>query len=308
MAAGISILPRRRQYREDSQGNKIKLARRTKKLSRSAGGTVALFLFIGIFAVFMGMPMVLTISNAFKPLDELFYFPPRFFVRNPTIANFQDLFILMQESWVPFSRYVLNSVIITGFGTVGHLVFASAAAYPLAKNNFPGKNFLMSIVVLSLMFSPVVTGIPNFLIISRLGINNTYWAIILPAFSASLGLYLMKQFMEQIPDSLVESARLDGCSELRIWWTIVMPNVKPAWLTLVILMFQALWATTGGVFLRSEELKPLTFAMNQIVLGGIARAGAGAAVMLITMMVPVTFFVFSQSKIIETMTTSGMKD
>jgi ABC-type glycerol-3-phosphate transport system permease component len=188
------------------------------------------------------------------------------------------------------------------------LLFASAAAYPLAKNKFPGAKFLMSIVVLSLMFSPVVTGIPNFLIISWLGINNTYLAIILPAFSASLGLYLMKQFMEQIPDSLIESARIDGCTEVSIWWKIVMPNVKPAWLTMIILMFQALWATTGGVFLRNEELKPLTFAMNQIAAGGVARAGTGAAVMFITMIVPVAFFVFSQSRIIETMTTSGMKE
>jgi len=277
-------------------------------LSRSAAGTVALFLFIGIFAVFMGMPMVLTISNALKPLDELFYFPPRFFVRNPTLSNFSDLFISLQQTWVPFTRYFLNSLIITGFGTVGHLLFASAAAYPLAKNKFPGSKILMSIVVLSLMFSPVVTGIPNFLIITQLRMVDTYWALILPAFSASLGLYLMKQFMEQIPDSLIESARIDGCLEISIWWRIVMPNVKPAWLTLMILQFQALWATTGGVFLQSEELKPLTFAMNQVALGGIARAGEGAAVMFITMMVPVTFFVISQSRIVETMATSGMKE
>jgi len=285
-----------------------KLAKRTKKLNRSTGGTIALFLFIGIFAAFTSMPLILTISNAFKPLDELFLFPPRFMVRNPTFSNFSDVFIIMQESWVPFSRYLLNSVIITGFGTVGHLIFASMAAYPLAKGNFPGKGFLFAIVVLSLMFTGHVTAIPNFLIISALGINNTYLAIILPAFSASLGLYLMKQFMEQVPDSLIESARLDGASEFFIWRKIIMPNVKPAWLTLIILQFQALWATTGGVFLRSEELKPLTFALNQIQLGGPARAGAGAAVMFITMMVPITFFIISQGKIIETMATSGMKD
>ena len=287
---------------------KVKLAKRTKKLNRSTGGTVALFMLLAVFGLFTGLPLLLTVSNAFKPLDELFFFPPRFFVRNPTLSNFSDLFILMQESWVPFSRYVLNSVIITGFGTTGHLIFASMAAYPLAKNNFPGKNILFSMVVLSLMFTGHVTGLPNFLIISALGFNNTYLAIILPAFAASLGLYLMKQFMEQVPDSLIESARLDGASEFFIWRKIVMPNVKPAWLTLIILMFQMLWATTGGVFLRSEELKPLTFAMNQIAQGGVARAGAGAAVMLITMAVPITFFIFSQSKIIETMATSGMKD
>ncbi|MCL1843949.1 MAG: carbohydrate ABC transporter permease [Defluviitaleaceae bacterium] len=279
-----------------------------KKLNRSTAGTIALFFFLSLFGVFTSMPLVLTISNAFKPLDELFLFPPRFFVRNPTMDNFSDLFLIMQESWVPFSRYFLNSVIITGFGTFGHLVFASMAAYPLAKNKFPGKNILFAVVVLSLMFTPHVTAIPNFLIISALGINNTYLAVILPAFAFSLGLYLMKQFMEQVPDSLIESARLDGASEFCIWRRIVMPNVKPAWLTLIILQFQALWATTGGVFLRSEELKPLTFAMNQIALGGVARAGANAAVMLITMAVPITFFIFSQSKIIETMATSGMKD
>ena len=286
----------------------VRLTKRTKKLNRSAGGTIALFLILGVFGVFTSMPLVLTISNAFKPLDELFFFPPRFFVRNPTLSNFADLFIIMQESWVPFSRYFLNSIIITGFGTVGHLIFASMAAYPLAKNNFPFKNVLFALVVLSLMFTPHVTAIPNFLIITNLGLIDTYLAVILPAFAASLGLYLMKQFMEQIPDSLIESARLDGASEFYIWRKIVMPNVKPAWLTLIILMFQALWATTGGVFLHSEELKPLTFAMQQIALGGPARAGANAAVMLITMAVPITFFIVSQSKIIETMATSGMKD
>jgi len=303
-----SVLDNRRALAEMPKKKEPKLAKRTKRLNRSVGGTVALFIILGMFGVFTAMPLVLTISNAFKPLDELFFFPPRFMVRNPTLSNFGDLFIIMQESWVPFSRYVLNSVIITGFGTVGHLIFASMAAYPLAKNNFPGKSLLFAMVVLSLMFSGHVTAIPNFLIITWLGINNTYLAIILPAFAASLGLYLMKQFMEQIPDSLIESARLDGASEFFIWRKIAMPNVKPAWLTLIVLMFQMLWGTTGGVFLRSEELKPLTFAMNQIALGGPARAGANAAVMLITMAVPITFFIFAQSRIIETMATSGMKD
>ena len=283
-------------------------ALKTKKLSRSTSGTVFLFLLLAVVGTFMALPMVLTISNAFKPLDELLLFPPRFFFRNPTLDNFADLFVLMQQSWVPFSRYVFNTIFITGVGTVGHILLASAAAYPLAKNIFPGKNVLFSLIVLSLMFSPVVTAIPNFMVISWLGINNTYWAIILPAFSSVLGLFLMKQFMEQIPDSIIESARIDGASEYYIGWRIVMPNVKPAWLTLAILMFQMLWGHTGGIFIRSEELKPLSFAMNQIALGGIARAGVGAAVMLVMMTVPIVFFIYSQSRVIETMTTSGMKD
>ncbi|MCL2456311.1 MAG: carbohydrate ABC transporter permease, partial [Defluviitaleaceae bacterium] len=156
----------------------VKLAKRTKRLSRSTSGTVALFVFLGFFGVFTSMPLVLTISRAFMPLDELFLFPPRFFFRNPTTSNFSDLFIIMQESWVPFSRYFLNSVIITGFGTIGHLIFASMAAYPLAKNDFPMKNALFAMVVLALMFTGHVTFIPNFLIISAIGINNTYLAVI----------------------------------------------------------------------------------------------------------------------------------
>ena len=303
----LGIIPRR-QYAIDATGRRVKLAKRTKKLSRSTGGTVALFLILAIFGVFMSLPLVLTISNAFKPLDELFYFPPRFFVRNPVFHNFSDMFILMQESWVPFTRYLFNTIFITGIGTTGHLLFASMAAYPLAKGNFPGRNFIFSIVILSLMFSGHVTMIPNFMIISGLGLIDTHFAIILPAISASLGLFLMKQFMEQVPDSLIESARLDGCKEIRTWFSIVMPNVKPAWLTLIILQFQALWSNTGGVFIRSEELKPLSYAMQQIAPGGIARAGVGAAVVFLMMSVPITIFIISQSRIIETMASSGMKD
>ena len=280
----------------------------TKKINRSRAGTMMLFLFIAIFGAFMAMPLVFTVSNAFKPLNELFYFPPRFLVRNPTLDNFSDLFILMSASWVPFSRYVFNTVFITLSGTVGHVVIASLAAYGLAKHEFPGHKFLFTIVVLSLMFSANVTAIPNYMIISALGMNNTYWAIIVPAFAGSLGLYLMKQFMEQLPDSLLESARIDGCSEYRIFWSVAMPNVKPAWFTLTILMFQVLWGHSGGIFLRSEQLKPMSFALFQIVQGGIARAGAAGAVGFILMTVPITMFIFFQSKIIETMATSGMKE
>lgn len=301
-------LTKKRNMADVPKKKEVKLAKRTKKLNRSLGGTIALFFVLCAFGVFTSMPLVLTVSNAFKPLDELLLFPPRFFVRNPTLDNFGDLFLIMQEGRVPFSRYFLNSIIITGVGTFGHLICASMAAYPLAKNEFPFKAVLFQIVVLALMFTPHVTAIPNFLIISAIGINNTQWAVILPAFAMPIGLYLMKQFMEQIPDSLIESARLDGASEFFIWRKIVMPNVKPAWLTLIVLTFQGLWITTGGVFIRSEELKPLPFAMNQIALGGVARAGVSAAVMFIMMIIPVTFFVFSQSRIIETMATSGMKD
>ncbi|MCD7841727.1 MAG: carbohydrate ABC transporter permease [Lachnospiraceae bacterium] len=271
-------------------------------------GNSLLFVIMAICGVFMALPLVMIINNALKPLDELFQYPPKIFVRNPSLDNFTDLFVIMNDSWVPFSRYILNTVIITGGGMVGHVIFASLAAYPLAKHNFPGKTILFNMVVLSMMFSWQVTQVPQYLIISWLHINNTYAALILPAFSYGMGLYLMKQFMEQIPDALLESARLDGANEWKIFWSIVMPNVKPAWLTLAIFQFQQMWGNTGSLFLRNEELKPLQYALQQISAGGTARAGAAAAVTFIIAIVPITFFLICQSNVLETMTTSGMKE
>ena len=281
---------------------------REKQLNRSAAGNGLLFFFMAFCGVFMALPLVILINNALKPLDEIFQYPQTIFVKNPTFENFKDLFVVMSDSWVPFSRYIFNTLIITGFGTIGHVVVASLAAYPLAKHKFPGKNILFSIVVLSMMFSYNVTQIPNYMIISYLGINNTYLALILPSWQFGMGLYLMKQFMEQIPDSLMESAKLDGASEFTIFWKIFMPNVKPAWLTLAVLQFQQMWGNTGSMFLRSEKLKPMQFALQQIAGGGAARAGVACAVAFVIALVPITFFLICQSQIIETMTSSGMKE
>ncbi len=282
--------------------------RKEKQLNRSMAGNTLLFVLMFICGIFMVLPLVMIVNNALKPLDELYQFPPKIFVRNPTLENFSDLFVLMNDSWIPFSRYILNTIIITGFGMVGHVVVASLAAYPLAKHRFPGKGILFSMVVLSMMFSWTVTQIPQYLIISWMGINNHYLALILPAWAFGMGLYLMKQFMEQLPDSLMESAKLDGASEWHIFWKIVMPNVKPAWLTLAIFQFQQMWGNTGSMFLRDEQLKPLQFALQQITAGGVARAGAAAAVTFLIAAVPITFFLICQSNVLETMTTSGMKD
>lgn len=287
---------------------KRRLFRMQNKVNRSAAGNSVLFFLMGICGVFMALPLVMIVNNALKPLDEIFVYPPKIFVKNPTLENFSDLFVLMNTSWVPFSRYILNTIIITGTGTIGHVILASLAAYPLAKHDFPGKRPLFKMVVLSIMFSWTVTQIPNYMIISWLGLNNTYLAVILPAFQFGMGLYLMKQFIEQIPDSLVESCRLDGASEYQTFWRIIMPNVKPAWLTLAIFQFQQMWSNTGNQFLRDEQLKPMQYALQQITAGGAARAGASAAVQFIVALIPITFFLVCQSNILETMTTSGMKE
>jgi ABC-type glycerol-3-phosphate transport system permease component len=287
----------------------IKLHRSKSGIKRSIFADFGIYLFLLLFGIFMMLPLVYAISNSIKPLEEIWFFPPRFLVNNPTLENFRDLMAVMSDSWVPFSRYIFNTVFITAVGTAGHVVIASLCAYVLSKHKFPGKGIMFSTVVLSLMFSGVVTQIPNFIIISSLGWIDSYKAIIVPAFASSLGLYLMKQFMDQmIPDAILESARIDGSSEWKIFWTIVMPMVKPAWLTLIIFSMQGLWGIGANHFIQSEELKTLNYALSQILAGGIARTGTGSAAAVLMMIVPIIVFIISQSKIIETMSASGMKE
>lgn len=275
---------------------------------RSLGGDLFIFAILAFFGLFMLIPMVYTVCNAFKPLDELFVFPPHIFVKHPTLDNFSDLNLLMSESWVPFSRYIFNTFFITILGIVGQVIIASLAAYVLEKRDIPGGKVFFKTVVTTLMFTSAVTQIPSFIVMHKLGLVDSLWSIIIPAWGSSMGLYLMKQFMSGIPDSLLEAARIDGSSEWRTFWTIVMPNVKPAWLTLIIFTIQSLWGATGGVYIFSEDLKTLPYAMSQIISGGVARAGAGAAVGVVMLVVPITVFIVSQSNIIQTMASSGMKD
>ena len=278
-------------------------------LNRSRGGDAGITFVLGILGLFMFLPMVYVISQSLKPLDELWMFPPRFFVVNPTLKNFTDLFTLMNTSLVPFSRYIFNTVFVSVVGTTGNLFFSSLAAYAMAKIKFPGGKGMFKLVRTSLMFHATVTAITSFLIMSKLGWIDTYWSRIIPAWATSLGLYLMKQFMEtNVTDAVLESARLDGASELRTYWTIAMPMVKPAWLTLIIYSFKDLWNAGASVYIQSEQLKSFNYAIQQVMAGGIKRAGAGAASTVIMMMVPIIVFVISQSNIIETMGSSGMKD
>ena len=277
--------------------------------TRSYGGDAAIFAFLAIFAIIMALPMVYSISSALKPLDEMWVFPPRFLVRNPTFKNFTQMFELMSSFRVPFTRYLLNTVFITALGTAGHVAIASMCAYAFAKHSFPGSKLIFNLVVLSLMFNSMVIQIPSFLIMRGLGWVNTYLPYIVPGFAGSLGLFLMKQFMEaMVPDQLLEAAYIDGAGETVMLTKIVMPMVKPAWLTLVIFSIQNFWNAGQHRMIYSENLKPLNYALSQLMGGGITRAGVGAAAAVIMMMVPIIAFLFTQSKIIETMATSGIKE
>ena len=288
----------------------LKIHRRSKKkkrVNRSRGGDIALFLFLALFGCFSAMPLILTVSNAFKPLDEIFLYPPRFFVKNPTLDNFSDLVNALGSSLVPFSRYFFNTIMVTIVGTVGHIIISSMCAYPLAKYKVPGGAIVSGLVVYSLMFPSSVTSIPNYMVLNWLGLIDTYWSVILPAFAYSMGLFLMKQFMTSVPTSLIEAAKIDGATEFKIYYSIVMPLVKPAWVTLIILLFQSLWSTYGSTTIYREDYKMVSYALSQIATAGAARQGTLAAVSLIMIIVPIGVFVISQSQVMETMAHSGMK-
>lgn len=279
-----------------------------KKMSRSTGGNLFIFLILTVFGVFMALPMVYTIVNAFKPLDEIFQFPPRFFVRRPTWDNFIMLFQLTSNLWVTFSRYIFNSVFVTATATLGNVILSSMAAYPLSKHKFAGSKFLFNMVILALLFNGSVLGIPQYIIMAKLGLINSYLGLILPFVASSLGLFLMKQFIDQFPNDVLEAARVDGIGEFKIFWYVIMPNVKPAWLTLTIFAFQGIWNYTGAGIVYDEALKLLPTVLGQIGTAGIARAGVASAAGLFLVIPPVITFVIVQSNIIQTMMHSGIKD
>lgn len=278
------------------------------KTRRSFWGDLLNFLFLAILGIIMLIPVVFSVSNAFKPLDELFVFPPRFFVRHPTFDNFRILPSLFSDSLVPLSRYILNTLFITVAGTAGSIVIASMAAYVLEKKKFRMREGIFKLVVNTLMFTPAVTAIPSFLIMSKLGFINSYAAILIPTVGSSLNVFLMKQFMVGVPNTILEAARIDGSGEQRIFWSIVMPSVKPAWMTLIIFCIQNLWGATGGNYIYNEELKTLPYALSQVMSAGLVRAGASAAITTLMMIVPMCVFVITQSNIMETMMSSGIKE
>lgn len=284
------------------------MARRYKKVNRSLGGDIVTVLFLVLVGAFMVLPMLFAIGSSFKPNDELFRFPPTIFPQNWVTTNYTDLFVLMNTSWVPFTRYFFNTLFITAAGTIGQIICCSLCAFALSLHRFPGNKFITKLIELALMFNGAVLWIPSYMIMSSLGFVNTQWALIVPVFSSAMGLHLIRSFMTQIPMAVVEAARVDGASHLRVFWSIVMPNIKSAWLTLMIFAVQGLWNAGASIYIQSESLKTIAYALQQIISVGIARAGVGNAVTVVMMAVPIVMFVISQSNIIETMATSGMKD
>jgi len=282
-------------------------SKREVRLSRSRGGTIGIFLFLAALGALMFIPFYLMIVNSLKPIEELFYWPPRLYVINPTTMHFRTVFMILDLWMVPFTRFVFNSAFISVVGTAVGILVASLAAYPLAKAKVPGMKFITAVVVGTLLFSNNSTDFVRFIIMSFFGMIDSYWALIIPTISGVVIVFLIRQFIEAtIPDETLEASRIDGASEFAILFKIVLPMIKPAMLTAVIFTFPGLWGAEGaGVY--SENLRTLPSVLAQIGLGGIALSGPAAAVGVILMIPSLVIFVYSQRSMMQTMSYTGIK-
>ena len=286
-----------------------------KKLKASSGragkkhaGTVMIFIFLLVLGIFMILPVYLAVVMSLKPSQEWFIFPPKLYAMDPTLDNFRDMFRSADRLWVPFSRYVANSVLVTASVTLAQCFTASMAAFVLAKGKFRGSKFLNSVIVVSLLYQSNVIYIVQYMVISKLGMIDTYLALILPNIATPVGVFLMRQSISQIPDAVIEAAKVDGAGMFRICWEVVMPNQKPALMTLVIFAFQAAWNIQSNTYVFDESLKTLPTAGAQAAASGIARQGVAMAAAVFMLIPPVVVFMAAQKNVIETMAHSGIKD
>lgn len=288
--------------------NTMKLKGTSRQAGRKKGRSIPSIILLLIMGLFMLLPIYLTVVMSVKPVEELFVFPPQMYTLRPTLDNYKDMFDVLKSNRVPFSRYVFNSVAVTVTVTVLQCGFSAMAAFVLAKCKFPGGKIINGIIVTSLLYQSNVIYIMQYIVMSEMGIIDTPLALILPAIASPMGLFLMRQSISQIPDSMIEAAKVDGAGLFRICWQIVMPNQKPALMTIIIFAFQGAWNIQGGSVIFQEQYKTLPTVVSQAASSGIARAGVAMAAAVFMLVPPVIVFILAQRQVIETMAHSGIKE
>ena len=289
-----------------------KLGWRRSKLNSADGFERFLYVLLTVLAIFMLLPLVYIFNHALKPYTELFLYPPRIFVQKPTLNSFFELYTITRDSLVPMSRYLFNSIFVTAVSVITVCVISSLCAYALSKHTFPGRKMLFTIIIVSLMFVPETVEIPRYIVLAKLGFINTYWAHILPHLAAPVGVFLMKQFMDQIPNEMLEAAKMDGAREWTIFMKIAMPLAMPALLTIFIIQFQATWInpSTSVLYMTDDAMKTFPFYMTtltNVAANNVARQGAAAAAFLVLFLPNLFIFLIFQSRVISTMAHSGIK-
>ena len=281
---------------------------KARKVSRSTAGNIVIFICLALAGAFVALPLYYSLISAFKPIGELFLFPPRFIVYHPTLDNFTGIVRLQSQSLVPFERYIINSVLVAGVSTGGYIMVAAMAGYAMSKLKVPFKKVIYTVIVFAILFRPEVTALPQYMLMAKMGMLDTYLALILPLMSTSFGVFLMMQFTESVPDDILEAARIDGAGEKYAFFRIVLPMLRPAMLTLTIFTFISSWNVTGAQFTYSENMKLLPAMLQQISTGGVIRTGIMAAVSVLLMLPAIILFLICQGSVVETMAHSGIKD
>ncbi len=281
----------------------------SKRFTRSRAGTVFYLLFLTIMGLFCLLPLIYCVATSLKPLDEIMIFPPKFFVTRPTLSNFAVIPELLSGLDVPIERYIFNSLFTTIVTTFIHITVSTMAAFALTKSQLRGKKLIFNIVQFALLFNAYTLSLPQLIIMANMRIIDTYWVYILPHMASTLGVFLMKQYMEgYLSDTYLEAAKIDGAGYFRIFWQIVLPMVKPALLTLTLFAFRDIWAAVPANTVFSEEIKTLPMIMGQISAGGVARTGSAMAVTVIMMIPPIAVYLITQGNVVETMSSSGIKE
>ena len=279
-----------------------------RKFTRTTFGNVGYFTLLIMFGLFTVFPLFYCIITSLKPLEELLIFPPKFYVVRPTLDNFKVLPALLSNLEVPLSRYVFNSLFIAVVTTVCSIIAGSMAAFTFSKSKIKGSKFVFNLITTMMLYNGTTLAVPQYLIFSKLGLIDTYWVYILPAIPSTVNCFLMKQFMDaSVPDALLEAARIDGAGVFGMYWQIVMPVMKPAIMTVLLFSFQAMWSIVPAGTVFSEEFKTLPYVMSSIAMGGIARSGSAMAVTVVLMLPPIMVFLITQSNVLETMGSSGIK-
>ncbi|MBD2862054.1 carbohydrate ABC transporter permease [Paenibacillus oceani] len=286
--------------------------RRRRRLHRTTAFQWVLTALLTLLAVFMLLPMVYLFNHALKPYHELFLYPPTFLARQPTLDNFYDLLLVTKTAIVPVSRYIFNGVIVSLATIILGALLCAMCAYALSKHQFIGKKWMFSVIIVSLMFAPETVQIPRYYVISTLGIMNTYWAHILPVIALPVIVFLFKQFIDLLPDELLEAARMEGASEFVLFGRIILPLCMPAVATAGILLFQSSWGNmeASTLYIEDETMKTLPFYVSSMTSGlanNVARQGVAAAAGLLMFVPSFVLFLFLQRKVISTMAHSGLK-
>ncbi len=272
---------------------------------------IKFFLILIPVAIFMALPILYIFSTAFKPINELFAWPPRFFVVEPTFKNFETLFKETSTTGVPMTRYLFNSIVISIIVVFTSIFVSSLAGYALSKLKFKLKKPLLALNNIAIMFVGASVVIPRYLVIESLGLVDNFLVHIIPGLAIPVGLFLIKQFIDQIPDELIEAAKIDGANEFDIYVKIILPLIKPALATIAIVSFQGVWnnTETSTLYIHNETMKTFAFYMSTLTTQANAVAGQGmaAAASLIMFIPNLVIFIFLQKNVMDTMAHSGMK-